>query len=537
MKSKIFVLLAGILIFSACKESILDIKNPAAYNEETYFKTTNELNKGIMATYAVLLQRGMNARDWYYAFDLMASDAMKNTFLPGDEAAMYGMTFDNTGVYPGWLWSSNFRMRTRACIMVEKSMAFTPANQTESDNKNWVIGEGYFLKSLAYYNLVRIFGSVPYADTWSQIKDPANLKLPRSPEDTIYNHIEKDLTKAIALLPESWSSEWLGRATKYAAMGLLGKVLVTEGKYEEALVQLKAVETSGKYKLWQQTGGNKNTGYFQNFTQPDNSNSPESLFDVHHKFYGWGEGNAYFMFGGAETWGGKATNSGRAMEYGFNDWWNTFVSTGAAQSFSYSINGNANYIDPRGALTFYGDPNQGGDGDWFMGAYDFHKNKTSWKKYNHYEFREKEGQPDSEIATQLMRYSDILLLIAECNIFKATPDFAMATQYINQVRSRVGATSYAAAPADLASAFNILKLERRLELCGEQQRWFDLKRWQLLGKVPGFKMIDEINKDRALDAFNLPSPMPEKYIWLPIPKQELDNNPQMKNDLHFPDWN
>jgi len=171
------------------------------------------------------------------------------------------------------------------------------------------------------------------------------------------------------------------------------------------------------------------------------------------------------------------------------------------------------------------------------GIFDFRAKNTCWKKYNRYEAQEKENQPESPINSQIIRYADVLLLMAECYIFKPNPDFGQALSYINKVRDRVGATFYNETPSDINTAFNILKRERRLEFAGEQQRWFDLKRWELLGKVPGFKMKTELDLDRTADVLNKPTPMPEKYLWLPIPKVEMDNNPAMKNDLHFSNWN
>ena len=223
------------------------------------------------------------------------------------------------------------------------------------------------------------------------------------------------------------------------------------------------------------------------------------------------------------------------MEYGFNDWWNTLTATGAVSRFTYSLNGN-NYVDPRASLTFYSDPALGGDADWAGGAYDFRAKRTSWKKYNRYETLVNESIPDSDINTQLIRYADVLLMIAECHIFM--DNYAAALPYINQVRERVGATPYAAAPNSFDQAFDILKRERRLEFTGEQIRWFDLKRWELAAKkASGYSMIKEINDDRALDMVNKPGPMQEKYIWFPIPNVEVQNNPELNNSLYFPDWN
>lgn len=528
-KIKLFSLLLVFSLLAACNDEFLDLDNPEAYDENTYFKTQEQINSAVIATYATLLHRGMHARDWYFIFDLMGSDAMKNTFMLGDDAEFYNFSFNNTNPRLQDLWDANYRMRTRAVIVIDKVDEWQPETVEERRLQPIYKGEGYFMKSFAYFNLVRMFGAIPYADTWDEVKDPDNLARSRTEASIVYDSIVADLQRAIERLPESWDNENKGRATKYSAHALLGKVYLTIGDYDNAREQLMEIVTSGKFSMWEGT-----PGYSKQFTNA-NWESPETIFDVRHNWYGWGEGNAYHMFGGNETWGGRAANTGRAMEYGFNDWWNVFVATGTVDAFSYNIEGSP-YTDPRSSLVFYGDPKIGGDGDFKGGTYDYRAKGNSWKKYNRYETREKEGAPTSDINTQLIRYADVLLMIAETYIFQ--DKYAEAMPYINQVRRRVGAIEYENVPASFDEAFEILKKERRLELVGEQHRWFDLKRWHLADKkATGFSMIDEINADRAKDTKNNPNPMPEKYIYLPIPINEIQNNPNLENNLNFPSWN
>jgi hypothetical protein len=49
----------------------------------------------------------------------------------------------------------------------------------------------------------------------------------------VYAFIVKELTEAISLLPATVTQK--GRATKGAALGILAKVLITNGKYNEAI--------------------------------------------------------------------------------------------------------------------------------------------------------------------------------------------------------------------------------------------------------------------------------------------------------------
>jgi hypothetical protein len=96
----------------------------------------------------------------------------------------------------------------------------------------------------------------------------------------------------------------------------------------------------------------------------------------------------------------------------------------------------------------------------------------------------------------LIRYADILLLIAECQI--ETGDLDGALRNINLVRTRAAnpagfvmdgdhpaanyqISAYKSFP-DIEYARKALRMERKLELGMEGQRWFDLQRWGIAGK-------------------------------------------------------
>jgi starch-binding outer membrane protein, SusD/RagB family len=71
-----------------------------------------------------------------------------------------------------------------------------------------------------------------------------------------------------------------------------------------------------------------------------------------------------------------------------------------------------------------------------------------------------------------------------------------------------------------------LKLERRLELCGEQVRWFDLIRWG--------DAMEVINQEKM--AAKGVAPFMPKHVLFPIPQEEKDANPLVADDIQN-DWN
>jgi len=159
----------------------------------------------------------------------------------------------------------------------------------------------------------------------------------------------------------------------------------------------------------------------------------------------------------------------------------------------------------------------GGDTDYVKGPYE--ETGISWRKYQRYEYIESEGLPQSNINSQVIRYADVLLMLAEAYIESGQVNEALPL--INQVRARSGAYEYTSL-GDQTEARTKLRRERQIELCGEQSRFFDLVRWGTL--------VQTINSEKA------EAPVKDYHVLLPIPQAERDANPvldaQVKNN-----WN
>ncbi len=112
-----------------------------------------------------------------------------------------------------------------------------------------------------------------------------------------------------------------------------------------------------------------------------------------------------------------------------------------------------------------------------------------------------------------IRLADILLLKAEAYVGKG--DVTSAAALVNQIRTRAKITNM----LSTASIDDVLN-ERRLELAFEGQRWFDL--------VRNDKAMSVLNTLNSRDAGRLPmSPITEQSILIPIPQPQIDKNPSM----------
>ena len=507
MKTKILLSLFIVLFAVSCSEDILDVKNENAYDGNTFFTTPAAYEEAATAMYTPLIHQGMYSREFYFIFDLLGNDADKNFPLQGGllDFPLYTHSPNNGEIT--FLFNACYKMVFRTNFVLDLMEKWEPTIDTEIAQKKRITGEALFLKSFANFLLVNLWGDVPLKRT---LADHQELHSERTPKAEIWAAIEADLKSAIDHLPVSYDSGAdLGRATKGAATALLGKSYLYQKKYAEAIDEFKKL-TAAPYSY---SLADNLDDLFVNDIKTN-----ETIFAVMHaEWQGWGVGNAYYVFGGQELWGGKATHTGRAMEYGFNDWWNVLLSDALVGAFHYKDESGNDYTDPRAALTYYGDGTMGGDTDYVKGPYE--ETGISWRKYQRYEYIESEGLPQSNINSQVIRYADVLLMLAEAYIESGQVNEALPL--INQVRARSGAYEYTSL-GDQTEARTKLRRERQIELCGEQSRFFDLVRWGTL--------VQTINSEKA------EAPVKDYHVLLPIPQAERDANPvldaQVKNN-----WN
>ncbi|MCU0458239.1 MAG: RagB/SusD family nutrient uptake outer membrane protein [Bacteroidales bacterium] len=86
------------------------------------------------------------------------------------------------------------------------------------------------------------------------------------------------------------------------------------------------------------------------------------------------------------------------------------------------------------------------------------------------------------------RYTDALLIFAEAANEAAGPDVTIggftARQVINAIRARAGITSNSYVDGlNQAEMTELIRNERRLEMCFEEQRFWDLRRWNLTTQI------------------------------------------------------
>jgi hypothetical protein len=282
---------------------------------------------------------------------------------------------------------------------------------------------------------------------WREIpykENTAQPHLARSPRNEVFAYAADQLARAVALLPDRYPDPAdNGRVTEWAARAYLGMVHLQQGHFAQACPHFEHICATRWLCSLDRTGG------FRPAVWRGKQDHPESVWQVLHAHWP-AESHPYTHWGHWENdWGtGKTASSARNVD----------VARLLVYQFKYDLVTPAgpveNYVDPRAALTFYGDEGYGGYPDFAGGAFPFTQLKNwYWNKNQRYETQAREGNPDSRIRGQLVRLQTVRLLLAECLIMGGNYPGALAQ--INAVRERAGAIPYAALPTDLGTTLYV----------------------------------------------------------------------------------
>ena len=110
----------------------------------------------------------------------------------------------------------------------------------------------------------------------------------------------------------------------------------------------------------------------------------------------------------------------------------------------------------------------------------------------------------------MYRYAEVELLFAE--LLARNGDFETASEYLNDVRDRVGLDSLNLTSDNF---IELLVEERRVELFAEGKRWYDAVRLEILDEVVANKSSSSLNENRV--------------VW-PIPQDEINANQELSQE-------
>lgn len=410
-----------------------------------------------------------------------------------------------------------------------------------------LIAEARFLRGHFNFELQRSWDKVPYV---SETDTTANL--PNTGD--IWEEIEADFQFAIANMADAPAGNQLLRGNRWSAQAYLGKVLLQQRKYSEALIELTAVINSGTYSLLSEFEDN-----FKSTTE----NGSESVFAIQFTSQDGAAGTENGNLGSTLTHpaGGpyesccgffqptqdlanafKTGTDGLPLLDTYNDTDitndNEVLSETAFAIYSDPLDPRIDYTVGRRGVDFNGwglNPgamwirDSGEDAAWSSGPYLSKKNTYKESDFSDAQGSGPWGQQSSGLNYNVIRYADVLLMAAEAAA--ETNDIATALNYVNQVRNRAkamtpvsDAINYSVEPymsfPSQDFAIQAVRHERRLELAMEGHRFFDLKRY---GATYAEQVLTEFetNEARTITGYD-PGAFAERFLTFPIPSGAID---------------
>lgn len=346
--------------------------------------------------------------------------------------------------------------------------------------------EALVIRALVHFDLVRLHANPFTMDGGTSLGVPIVLTplpmdaLPsRSTVAEVYTQVLKDLSDAIALGGLSGSKNY-GYVNTWFAKGLLAKVNLYKGDNATALTQAEDVVKNSPYELW------TNDEYVDGWKTSDNGRK-EMLFEiVNASNDDWTdrEGLAYLMH-----------------EDGYAD----FIAT---ESFMNLLNADANDVRNGILLAPSLDDNlmaEFGDSTIFVNK--FPADASGDMRLN---------------SLPVMRLSEIYLIAAEAAAKQ--PNATVAAKYLNAIVLRANPAATAVSPAN--ATVDRIMLERRKELVGEGQRFFDAMR----NNVTIVRYADVEARGFHYPLITESQKFDRTYFRaiLPIPMSEINVNPNLK---------
>lgn len=467
-KSVSVLMLAGIGLGAiSCNDSNLeDVKNTGTFDTSNYFQNEEQSYSGLVSTYDMLRKYSGGFENMVTFFNGASDDFYSGGGNSSDGAGIQGFSnySINPVIMPASYWKDYYQGIAKANLLLER---IPNANMNDQTRKRF-IAEAKVLRSLYYFELVRMFKNVPLILKPVLFTDDY-YNIPQAKPEDVYTQIESDILSAINDLPMSIPAAnkgEIGRITQGSARAILGKIYLYDKKNTEAAAQFEQVNGT--------PGGTSQYGYklvanFADLWKVDNKFTSEAVLEVMHTNVGntiwdnWGsgkdEGNSVNQMVGIISYGTTqvANNDAPSIHsgWGFNPATDDLFSFMQGDPRLDATIFNAKKLKAEGKITYSAGFKDSG---YFLNKYLPRKADES-------------TQPG---ATELnFRQNYIAIRLADTYLMEAEAlgnSGARAQALLDAVRARVGLAS-------VPVSKQAIKDERRRELAGEGHRWFDLVRW------------------------------------------------------------
>ena len=591
LKATYIFLVCVCLGFTSCE--FLDTE-PYQITPENSFRNEQEAYSFLTGIYSTLLQSSFYGNSYLF---LVGGDDLGHYGGSGRTPYKSGLICNNANSSDAdvtALWSTLYTGINRANLFLENIDAVP---EIKDETRLQYKSEARFLRAFFYFTLVECWGDVPFTTASTQDSDEKDL--PRTDKQQIYDFIASEMSGcANDLKSASELSYRPGRISKSTAWGILARVyLFRAGEHYRDNVsanpelQKEYYRQASRYAQMVLKEGHTLAPYYWSYfidicSDQYNTTGNESIWEVEFAGNRSNDVRSEGRIGniiGLNCWdySSQANVLGKedpGFSYGFiyatPKLLELYEENGdinrcnwSIAPFTYTRVDNSQPVSGRyfeynklaevkkqyyDESFNYGEGNDVlkiGDREKTKNASDNNRNRVCAKYRREYENTRsttivKKSKNDTSINFPILRYSDVLLMIAEAeNELNEKPN-QLAYECINQVRERArrNKAGIEATPADLQGLDKdefrkAVKDERAMELCFEYTRRFDLIRWgEYTERMNELAPVAQAGGSWTQGSayvytyFQISS----AYNYFPIPASEIASNSQITSNN--PGW-
>lgn len=453
------ILLILIGLFMSCSESFLDISPQDAVSDEDAITNLEDLETSITGVYNEISGAYYYGRYMFLIPDVLADDVKQNE--QANRIVDYAQHVQSVSDgQASALWTGMYFANNALNNIINSDIEVTAAAQGEKDH---ILGEAYALRGLVYFDLVKLFAQhYTYTDDASHLGVPLILEFDptlepeRNTVKEVYDQIISDMTTAISLMDDTSRSGNSNTLSATSVKALLSRVYLYKEDWANAEAMATEVIEAG-YDLVD------NADYLTLWTQ---DNTSESIFEI--------------SMTESDNQGG---NSIAAM---------------------YVVEGYGDYLPSNDVVSLYN------DGDARLQV--FKEDPLLSGDYAPYRV-DKYPNVLGYNNTKVMRLAEVYLIRAEARAEIGT-NISGAQEDLDVVRQRALPTALSVTVSGESLIDEIMQ-ERRLELCFEGQRLWDLMR----------RKEDIVRNECTASICFIP--YGDETNILPIPQDETDVNPNI----------
>ena len=555
--------LCAICGLTACSD-FLEEQKPQATLIQDEIKDPQYIDNVLITAYAGLVSiEDMNASFSLWNYDTRSDDAYVGGAEFSDGAPFHNLERGTGIATSDWpfssIWGKFYQYLSRVSLSIDMLAEADQSNATIQQRT----GEMKFLRAYGHFQLKRLFKKIPFVNKLNmQEEDYMNLSNTEYTNDEGWQQIINDLQDAYNVLPTVQKEK--GRPTKAAAAAFLAKVYLYKAYHQDDVNtnQVTSINNEDLQKVIEYTDPKLYGNYglesdLHNNFRPEEAyeNGKESIWAIQYsKNDGTTYGNLNFSYRLIVPYIPKVHESGCDFYKPSQNLVNAYVTNSnglplldSTPATDYTV-GSAQTVDPRLFVTvgMPGTPYMfnpsfmiTASGNWSRssGTYGYYsslKQNVDPALTDMYLFNA-DNQWASSMNRVVFRYADVLLMRAEAQA--QLGNSAEAIALVNQVRQRAAGMAdnsivsgyktkygvhYAVSKYNGSyskdEALKIVKMERRLELAMESERFFDLVRWGDAATVINQFYNTESQKMTFLNGSSFTA---NKNEYLPIPHEQM----------------